>query len=71
MGQGWDGMSVCRLGHMVGQGCGREQPCHSIMGLGRTALGWAEMEFHKDLEINIFIYLYNFTLLSKYSVIWT
>lgn len=54
MGQGWDGMSVYKLDHIVGQGCGREQPCHSIVGLGWTTLVWAEMEFHKDLEIHIF-----------------
>lgn len=57
MGQGWDGMPICRSGPVAGQGCGKagEQPCCSIVGLERTALGWAETEFHKDLEMYIFI----------------
>lgn len=72
-GQGWakDGMGCQSAGWVtwLGRAVAENSPATASWGWDRQL--WAGLEFHKDLEINIFIYLYNFTLLSKYSVIWT
>lgn len=57
-GQGWanDGMGCQSAGQVPWPGRAvAEQPCCSVMGLGWTALGWAGMGFHNNLEIYVFM----------------